>query len=195
MASAHHWRCASSRPTATTPSGETEDPYRLARDIRGVGFRTADAIAMKMGMTREAPQRVRAGISFALQEATDEGHCGLPVESLIELATKKLLEVDQESIVRSGARSRTRPGRKGHRRCESAASPVDFPTRSLPRRNEAKSPTGWLVIPSSRLPAGGRRSTPKRPSPGSKKKTGKTLAASQRAAIAMKAQLRAQGRR
>ena len=57
----------------------TEDPYRLARDIRGIGFRTADAIAMKLGMTREAPQRVRAGISFALQEATDEGHCGLPV--------------------------------------------------------------------------------------------------------------------
>ena len=71
----------------------TEDPYRLARDIRGIGFRTADAIAMKLGMTREAPQRVRAGISFALQEATDEGHCGLPVEDLIKLATT-LLEVD-----------------------------------------------------------------------------------------------------
>ena len=64
----------------------TEDPYRLARDIKGIGFRTADAIAMKMGMTKEAPQRVRAGISFALQEATDEGHCGLPVEPLVELA-------------------------------------------------------------------------------------------------------------
>jgi ATP-dependent exoDNAse (exonuclease V) alpha subunit len=37
----------------------TEDPYRLARDIRGVGFRTADVMAMKMGMTREAPQRAR----------------------------------------------------------------------------------------------------------------------------------------
>ena len=45
----------------------TEDPYRLARDIRGIGFRTADAIAMKLGMTREAPQRVRAGISFAFR--------------------------------------------------------------------------------------------------------------------------------
>src|SRR5208283_5236415 len=43
-------------------------------------FRTADAIAMRLGMTREAPERVRAGISFALQEATDEGHCGLPVD-------------------------------------------------------------------------------------------------------------------
>src|SRR5271165_4558070 len=58
----------------------TGDPYRLARDIRGVGFRTADAIAMKLGMTREAPQRVRAGISFALQEASDEGH-GRPAAS------------------------------------------------------------------------------------------------------------------
>jgi exodeoxyribonuclease V alpha subunit len=77
----------------------TEDPYRLARDIKGIGFRTADAIAMKMGMTKEAPQRVRAGISFALQEATDEGHCGLPVEALVELATK-LLEVDK-AIVRT----------------------------------------------------------------------------------------------
>jgi exodeoxyribonuclease V alpha subunit len=71
----------------------TEDPYRLARDIRGIGFRTADAIAMKLGMTREAPQRVRAGISFALQEATDEGHSGLPTDDLIKLATT-LLEVD-----------------------------------------------------------------------------------------------------
>ena len=76
----------------------TENPYRLARDIRGIGFRTADAIAMKLGMTREAPQRVRAGISFALQEATDEGHCGLPIEDLVKLATT-LLEVD-DSVVR-----------------------------------------------------------------------------------------------
>ncbi len=75
----------------------TENPYRLARDIRGIGFRTADAIAMKLGMTREAPQRVRAGISYALQEATDEGHCGLPVEELIKLATA-LLEVDEGAI-------------------------------------------------------------------------------------------------
>jgi exodeoxyribonuclease V alpha subunit len=77
----------------------TENPYRLARDIRGIGFRTADAIAMKLGMTREAPQRVKAGISFALQEATDEGHCGLPVEELVKLATT-LLEVD-EGVIRT----------------------------------------------------------------------------------------------
>jgi exodeoxyribonuclease V alpha subunit len=75
----------------------TEDPYRLARDIRGIGFRTADAMAMKMGMTREAPQRLRAGVSFALQEATDDGHCRLPVDNLVALATK-LLDVDKALV-------------------------------------------------------------------------------------------------
>ena len=68
----------------------TEDPYRLARDIRGIGFKTADAIAMKLGLTKDAPQRLRAGVSFALQTATDEGHCGLPVTDLVKLATALL---------------------------------------------------------------------------------------------------------
>ncbi|MCJ2078698.1 ATP-dependent RecD-like DNA helicase [Methylobacterium sp. E-016] len=71
----------------------SEDPYRLARDIRGIGFRTADAIAMRLGLAKEAPQRLRAGVSFALQTAMDEGHCGLPIERLIVLA-QKLLEID-----------------------------------------------------------------------------------------------------
>ncbi|HEX2556434.1 MAG TPA: ATP-dependent RecD-like DNA helicase [Microvirga sp.] len=75
----------------------TEDPYRLARDVRGIGFRTADAIAMKLGVEKTSPQRLRAGVSFALQTATDEGHCGLPIEALIALAGK-LLEVDAELI-------------------------------------------------------------------------------------------------
>src|SRR5215203_3856813 len=75
----------------------TEDPYRLARDVRGIGFRTADAIAMRLGVEKTSPQRLRAGVSFALQTATDEGHCGLPVEMLISLA-EKLLEVDADLI-------------------------------------------------------------------------------------------------
>ena len=75
----------------------TENPYRLARDIRGVGFKTADAIAMKLGIEKTAMVRVRAGISYALTEAMDEGHCGLPTEGLIPLA-EKLLEVSQELI-------------------------------------------------------------------------------------------------
>lgn len=75
----------------------TENPYRLARDIRGIGFKTADAIAMKLGIEKTAMVRVRAGISYALTEAMDEGHCGLPTEELTPLA-EKLLEVPQELI-------------------------------------------------------------------------------------------------
>jgi exodeoxyribonuclease V alpha subunit len=75
----------------------TENPYRLARDIRGIGFKTADAIAMKLGLEKSAMIRVRAGISFALTEAMDEGHCGLPIEELVPLA-EKLLEAPPDLI-------------------------------------------------------------------------------------------------
>jgi exodeoxyribonuclease V alpha subunit len=75
----------------------TENPYRLARDIRGIGFKTADAVAMKLGIEKSAMVRVRAGISYALTEAMDEGHCGLPTDELVPLA-EKLLEVPQELI-------------------------------------------------------------------------------------------------
>jgi 5'-3' exonuclease len=74
----------------------TENPYRLARDIRGIGFKTADAIAMKLGIEKTAMIRVRAGISYALNEAMDEGHCGLPTDELVPLA-EKLLEVAEVS--------------------------------------------------------------------------------------------------
>jgi exodeoxyribonuclease V alpha subunit len=75
----------------------SENPYRLARDIRGIGFRTADQIAGKLGIEKTALIRVRAGISYALAEAMDEGHCGLPVEELVPL-TEKLLEVPAELV-------------------------------------------------------------------------------------------------
>jgi exodeoxyribonuclease V alpha subunit len=75
----------------------TENPYRLARDIRGIGFKTADAIAMKLGIDKTAMIRVRAGISYALTDAMDEGHCGLPTDELVPLA-EKLLEVSQQLI-------------------------------------------------------------------------------------------------
>ena len=75
----------------------SENPYRLARDIRGIGFRTADQIAAKLGIEKTALIRVRAGISYALAEAMDEGHCGLPFEQLVPLA-EELLEVPAELV-------------------------------------------------------------------------------------------------
>jgi exodeoxyribonuclease V alpha subunit len=75
----------------------SQNPYRLARDIRGIGFKTADAIAMKLGIEKSAMMRIRAGISYALTEAMNEGHCGLPTDELVPLA-EKLLEVPGDLI-------------------------------------------------------------------------------------------------
>src|ERR1700720_2477866 len=73
----------------------SENPYRLARDIRGIGFSPPDQIAAKLVIEKTALIRVRAGIAYALTEAMDEGHCGLPAEELISL-TQTLLEVPAE---------------------------------------------------------------------------------------------------
>ena len=75
----------------------TENPYRLARDIRGIGFKTADAIAMKLGIDKTAMIRVRAGIAYALSEAMDDGHCGLPEADLVPM-TAELLEAPEDLV-------------------------------------------------------------------------------------------------
>jgi len=75
----------------------SENPYRLARDIHGIGFKTADAIALRLGIEKTAMMRVRAGLSYALTEAMSEGHCGLPVDQLQTLAAS-LLEVPKDLV-------------------------------------------------------------------------------------------------
>ena len=74
-----------------------ENPYRLAQDIRGIGFLSADTIAQKIGIARDSPLRAQAGISYALTEASAQGHCGLPYAELAPLAVK-LLDIP-ESII------------------------------------------------------------------------------------------------
>ncbi|MDX7951453.1 ATP-dependent RecD-like DNA helicase [Lichenihabitans sp. Uapishka_5] len=75
----------------------SDNPYRLARDIRGIGFRTADQIAMKVGIDKDAMIRIRAGVSYGLAEAMDQGHCGLPEDELVKL-TAALIEVPPARI-------------------------------------------------------------------------------------------------
>ena len=70
----------------------SENPYRLARDIKGIGFVTADQIAEKLGIEKTAMIRARAGISYTLTEAVSEGHCGLPEDDLMPMA-EQLLEI------------------------------------------------------------------------------------------------------
>ena len=62
------------------------DPYVLARDIQGIGFKSADAVAVKLGIPRDSILRARAGISHVLLEATGQGHCALPQEVLLKQA-------------------------------------------------------------------------------------------------------------
>ena len=67
-----------------------ENPYRLARDVWGIGFRTADSIAEKLGIARDAPARLEAGLLFALDNASEDGHVHLPDDKLAELAAELL---------------------------------------------------------------------------------------------------------
>jgi len=75
----------------------SENPYRMTRDIRGIGFRTADAIAEKLGIEKTSMIRARAGIEFALHESTKNGHCGLPRETLCTLS-QELLDLPQDVV-------------------------------------------------------------------------------------------------
>ena len=70
----------------------SENPYSLARDIRGIGFKTAAQVAMRLGIPEDAMVRVRAGVSYVLAEAMDEGHCGLPEDDLVGRGAECLAE-------------------------------------------------------------------------------------------------------
>ncbi|MFG2398904.1 SF1B family DNA helicase RecD2 [Streptomyces lydicus] len=73
-------------------------PYRLAADVWGIGFLTADRIAQAVGIPHDSPDRVKAGLQYALSQSTDQGHCFLPEEQLIADAVK-LLQVDTGLVI------------------------------------------------------------------------------------------------
>lgn len=74
-----------------------ENPYRLADDIWGIGFKTADGIARKMGYEMNDERRLRSGLIYTLNQLADEGHCYAEEKQLIATA-KQLLEADEECI-------------------------------------------------------------------------------------------------
>jgi exodeoxyribonuclease V alpha subunit len=76
------------------------NPYLLARDISGIGFKTADQIARKLGIPEDSILRARAGLSHALSEAGGNGHCALPEELLLKNAAH-LLEMDFHILQRA----------------------------------------------------------------------------------------------
>ena len=74
-----------------------ENPYRLAEDVSGVGFRIADEIAGKIGIHTDSDYRIRSGILYTLLQAVGEGHCYLPLDLLLRRASE-LLGVSEENI-------------------------------------------------------------------------------------------------
>ena len=73
-------------------------PYRLAADVWGIGFLTADRIAQAVGIPHDSPERVKAGLQYALSRSSDQGHCYLPEEQLIADGVK-LLQVDTGLVI------------------------------------------------------------------------------------------------
>ncbi|WPL15701.1 Exodeoxyribonuclease V alpha chain [Thiorhodovibrio winogradskyi] len=73
------------------------NPYRLALDIRGIGFKTADQLAERLGIPRDSPLRARAGVRHVLQEIAGDGHCAAWREALAERSVK-LLEIESAGI-------------------------------------------------------------------------------------------------
>jgi len=79
-----------------------ENPYRLATDISGIGFVTADRIAQNLGFAKDSELRAQAGILYVLNQLADEGHVYCPYEPLVKKC-QEILEVDREIIVRGFA--------------------------------------------------------------------------------------------
>ena len=73
------------------------NPYRLSEDIFGIGFKTADKIALMTGIEKDSAFRIKAGLVYLLEEAEDEGHCYLPYEEFLEIA-ESFLEVELGKI-------------------------------------------------------------------------------------------------
>ena len=118
------------------------EPYQLASEVWGIGFKTADTIAKAVGIPHDSPERIKAGLQYTLSQAADNGHCYLPEPDLIRDAAK-ILEVDQERIgpclkelaveegvVREGVRTSRDPNASSVRGLSGAVSPG----RALPRR-------------------------------------------------------------
>src|SRR5438093_3066438 len=79
-----------------------ENPYRLALDIHGIGFKTADTLAQRLGIPRDAVIRAQAGVRHVLQEFAEDGHCAVHHAELLETAAK-LLEIPMTIIERAVA--------------------------------------------------------------------------------------------
>ncbi|WP_017540090.1 SF1B family DNA helicase RecD2 [Nocardiopsis halophila] len=131
------------------------EPYRLATDVWGIGFKTADTIARAVGIPHDSPERIKAGIQFTLSESTSEGHCYLPEERLIADAVT-ILQVDSGLVIEAlaalaeeeGVATEKLPGPDGATVTAVYLVPFQRAEASLAARMRA-----LLEDPADRLPA------------------------------------------
>ena len=133
------------------------EPYRLAAEVWGIGFKTADTIAQAVGIPHDSPQRVQAGIQYTLSEAADNGHCYLPEPNLLTDAAQ-ILEVPAdlvrtclaelaaaEGVIREPVPTRQRAAGRS-RRCIWCRS-------TAPRPRSPRRCCGCSTAPADRMPA------------------------------------------
>jgi len=154
----------------------TENPYRLALDIHGIGFKTADAIAQRLGIARDSLIRAQAGVRHCLQEIAANGHCAAYREQLAEQAVK-LLEIPAP-VIEQAIRAEVREEHLVEEAID--ARPALFLTPL--QRAEQGLATGIRRL-QLRLPAWGHID-PGRAIPWVEGRTGLALSPSQRAAVA-----------
>ena len=158
------------------------DPYTLARDIPGIGFRTADELAQRLGVPHDSILRACAGLSHILLEATAQGHCALPVAGLKE-QTGKLLLV-QDSLVEA-ALARTLAERQLVRETI-AGDDLVF----LPSLRQAEQGIAQRIRKLTALPPAYPAIDFEKAASWCEQRTGKQLAPSQRAALQLALQSR-----
>jgi exodeoxyribonuclease V alpha subunit len=123
-----------------------QNPYQLAQEVWGIGFRTADAIAEKLGIERDAPERLEAGLLFALETAAQDGNMHLPDDELVARAAELLsVEADKLAPRLGGLEERGVVVREvlGHR----------GPCSSLPELRAAESESAQILAELARTPA------------------------------------------
>jgi exodeoxyribonuclease V alpha subunit len=153
------------------------NPFCLARDIVGIGFKSADLIAERLGIAKTAMIRAQAGIEYALMEAVAEGHCGLPQDELLTRA-EKLLEIPRPTLAEAVRR-------------EAADGLVvadeidDRPCLFLTHLWRAERMIGQKILALSREPPPWSTIDAERAITWVEKKLSVTLAASQRAAVGL----------
>lgn len=156
-----------------------EDPYRLTLDVRGIGFRTADAIAQSLGFDAGSIPRARAGVRHVLQEFAGEGHCAGERGALVE-ATARLLEVDAEVV--EGALARDLADEELVDETRDGETWIYHPALHRSERGAARHLARLLGDGGGGLPWG--HIDPEKAIPWAEERVGFELSGSQRAAVA-----------